>query len=450
MSRYMNHPLRRMHQLTGPQGTNPTWSVGSQISFKFADVPAVSTALGRKMVNYVAGVRFLFTTTARSTGGVAIPRKVLTPSFISAVQCQGTEVGSPVSFTHMVGGAIDTDTYIRSGLRNPLFNGPGFTLAAATNKTMTYAVDILFAHFGQEKGYQTSPMALFLQPGEIIINAPATLAGVHASLADVSYTTTSVTAHAIILPRPDITIANMWQMTRHKANSASGADNIMINSFGAASTLTGVQTKCGVGSLLWGSSDLVGDAAGPGHVSSITQFAADFLGIRQTNAPRAYVQQLFAELTDGKVIDVEGAATADLGNALYPFFDVAATNAIPANLDLLTSAAYFPIVPPAAGFQASKLLDAVGNPSYDLTGTFTAGANHYTYLEGCYPFTMDKLNDLLAVIQRAHVGLEIYGSDDLILSTKLADAQSLEAVAMSNPAALTYLPRSVIPRSKAA
>jgi len=60
------------------------------------------------------------------------------------------------------------------------------------------------------------------------------------------------------------------------------------------------------------------------------------------------------------------------------------------------------------------------------------------------------LNDLLAVIQRAHIGLEIYQTDDLILSTKLSDAQNLEAVAMSNPAALTYLPRSVIPRSKAA
>jgi hypothetical protein len=68
-------------------------------------------------------------------------------------------------------------------------------------------------------------------------------------------------------------------------------------------------------------------------------------------------------------------------------------------------------------------------------------------VEGCYPYTMDKLNDLLAVIQRGHLGLELYGTDDLILSTKLADGQDLATVAQNSPEKLTYLPRVVVPRA---
>jgi hypothetical protein len=119
----------------------------------------------------------------------------------------------------------------------------------------------------------------------------------------------------------------------------------------------------------------------------------------------------------------------------------------------MDTAEYFPVMFPVRDFDASKLLDAVGNPSYDLTGTFTPGASHYSYVEGCYPFTMDKLNDLVAVIQRSHLALELYGTDDVILSTKLSNTtpststSDLVSIANSAPEQLTYLPRSVIPRS---
>ena len=105
---------------------------------------------------------------------------------------------------------------------------------------------------------------------------------------------------------------------------------------------------------------------------------------------------------------------------------------------------------PVREFDASKLLEAVGNPSYDLTGTFTEGASHYTYMEGVYPFTMYKLNDLVAVIQRSHLGLEMYGTDDLVLSTKVDNGTDLLALAAAAPEKLTYLSRSVVPRPKPA
>jgi hypothetical protein len=443
---YSPNALRRLHQLHGTNGIAQVWSPGGQLNFKFDDIPSTMVALGRKHINYVAGIRLNFEGTAVSTAGTHIRRNVLTPMLMASVQIQGTEIGSPVSSSHMLGGIIDTDSYIRKGCRNDLFNVPELTLAAATPKPFNYSVDIMLGNFSQKKGHQTCPLAVFLQPGEIMINLPQSLASVDASLTDTALTL-KVTAHAIILPSTEITIANPWQLTRHKAVVGSPTDSIAINSFGNASTLTGVLSKAGIGALLWASDSLIGAAKGSGSVASITQFAADFLGIRQNNDPRAIVQQMFAELTDGKVVPY-ASSIEDHNNPLYPLFDIEAETGAYADLDVMGSAEFFPIIMPTVDFDASKLLEAVGNPSYDLTGTFTQ-SSHYTYMEGCYPFSMDQLNSLLAIIQRSHIGQELYNTDDLVLSTKTADNSDPMGL-IGSPEKLVYLPRIVIPRANPA
>jgi hypothetical protein len=448
MTKYMANSLRRLHQLNGPNGVNPAFALGTQLNWKFQDVPQTITALGRKHVSYMSAIRLNFVGNLTSTAGTSIPRKVLTPMLIASCQVQGTEIGTPVSSSHMLGGIIDTDSFIRSGGQNNLFNPPGIALAAATPKAFAYTVDIIFGNFSQRKGHQTCPLAVFMQPGEILVNTPGNLASIDASLTDVTISGMKVTAHAVILPDTEIRIANPWQMTRHKANAGTGTDSVLINSFGASSTLTGVQSKCGVHTILWASDSLIGPAKGSGTVASITQFAADFLGLRQNNDPRAIVQELFQELTDGQTLPYI-AVTEDQQNPLYPFFDLQVPSAVN-DLDIMLSSEFFPVLMPVRNFDASKLLEAVGNPSYDLTGTFTEGASHYTYMEGVYPFTMDKLNDLVAVIQRSHLGLEMYNTDDLILSTKTDEGTDLLALAASAPEKLTYLARSVVPKANPA
>jgi len=432
-----------MHQLRSEDTLTPSWGVSGQVNFKMADLPLTSTVLQRMMVNYVTKIRLIFSGTIVSTAGTAIPRKVLTPMLISDLQLEGTEWGTPISSSHMKGGIIDINSYTRSGGRNPTFTMPGLTLVAATPKSFTHTVDVYLGNFSQRKGHQTCPLTLFMKPGELKINTPTTLASVHSSLADVTISACKVTAHAVLIANDQIIIANPWQLTRHKTTAANGADTVQINSFGASSTITGVQSKCGIHSVLWAGSGLVGSqVAGPGTVASIIQYAADFLGMRQNNDPRGIIQQLFDEITDGKVIDVNDL---DMNNALYPFFD----NEQPddSDLDIQASAEVFPILIPIRDFDASKLFEAVGNPSYDLNGTFTPGASHYTFVDGCYPFTIDKLNDLTAIVQRAHIGKDMFGTDDLVLDSKMADNQAALSVAIENASKLTYLPRILVPRA---
>jgi hypothetical protein len=70
-------------------------------------------------------------------------------------------------------------------------------------------------------------------------------------------------------------------------------------------------------------------------------------------------------------------------------------------------------------------------------------------MEGCYPFTMDQLNSLLAIIQRSHLGQELYQTDDLVMTTKTADNSDPNAL-ISSPEKLVYLPRIVVPRANPA
>jgi hypothetical protein len=213
----------------------------------------------------------------------------------------------------------------------------------------------------------------------------------------------------------------------------------MINSFGANSTLAGVQGMAGIHSILWASNALIGDAKGPGTVASLTQFACDFLGIRQNNDPQAFIQQMYEELgTDA----MSSAIDVPL-QELYPFFDLTVG-------PIADAAKFFPVIPPVKHFDASKLLDAVGNPSYDLTGTFTPGGNHYTYVEAAYPFSQAKLDSLLEVIKKSNIAAELYGTNDVEYETKLANKQNPDAIAAFNPQKLTYLPRKVSPKVKTA
>jgi hypothetical protein len=454
MPYFSPNTIRRLHQLTGTNGISQSWSPAGQLQFKFTDIPQSMVALGRKLVNYVGAIRLNFEGSINSVAGTTITRKLITPALIQSVQIQGTEIGSPVSSSHMLGGIIDTDSYIRKGGRNDLFNPTGFTLAANTPQAFNYSVDIVLGHFGQNKGHQTCPLALLLQPGEIFVNLPQTLASVDPLLSDVTFSaplgssgSMRCTAHAVLIPSTEILIANPWQLTRHKASVGASTDSIQINSFGNASTLTGVQSKAGIGALLWASDGLIGAAKGSGPVASITQFAADFLGFRQNNDPRAVVQQLFSELTDGRGL-MYPTTIEDHNNPLYPFFDLETAGGAFQGLDLMASAEFFPIINPVNDFDASKLFEAVGNPSYDMTGVFT-GPAHYTYMEGCYPFTMDQLNSLLAIIQRSHLGQELYQTDDLVMTTKTADNSDPNAL-ISSPEKLVYLPRIVVPRANPA
>jgi len=444
--RERKNPLRRFHQLNGPGGINPAFAFGSQPNFKFDDLPMTVVALGVKHACYVPRIRLHYRGTLTNTNSspLFIDRKFFTPMLCNSVQVQGTELGTPVSSTHSLGGYLDLDMYVRNGGRfaTTVMNGSAGITIPATNGNV-----IPFEHFidifpgsnpAQHEGHHTSPLALFLKPGEFYVNCPASFAGVDASLAGLE-ASINITAHAVIDPDTELRIAHPWQFTRHKANAGNGADSVQLVSFGANSALTGVEGKAGIAGLLWASSELVGDAKGSGIVAQLTQFSADFLGIRQSNDVVPHIQELYDAYTDASA-EVKASIVG-----AYPFFNGAGAT-VAGGLSA-SAATVFPILTPIPNFDCTKLLDGVGQPSYDLTGTFTG--NHYSLVWGCYPLSAAKQADLLAVIQRSHIGVEMFGTDDLELMTKLSKKNDPSEIAAYSPRKFTYMPKKVAPKAKA-
>jgi hypothetical protein len=443
--RERKNPLRRFHQLNGPGGINPAFAFNGQPNFKFDDLPITLVALGIKHACYVPKIRLHYRGTLTNTDAInslTIDRKFITPMLCSSVQVQGTEIGTPVSSTHTLGGYIDLDMYIRNGGRFATMqpNGSsGISIPGGGTINFEHFIDIFpGSNPAQHEGHHTSPLALFLKPGEIYVNCPSSFAAVDGSLATLS-ASLNITAHAVIDPDTELRIAHPWQFTRHKANAGNGADSVQLVSFGANSTLTGVEGKAGIAGLLWASSELVGDAKGSGVVSSLTQFAADFLGIRQTNDVAGIIQELYDAYTDASAEFHGGNVGA------YPFFN--GIGGITDPYRSASSATVFPVITPIPNFDVSKLLDGAGQPSYDLTGTFTG--NHYSLVWGCYPLSAAKQADLLAVIQRSHIGQEMFGTDDLELMTKLSKKNDPAEIVAYNARKLTYMPKKVAPRVKA-
>jgi hypothetical protein len=445
-TRSRKNPLRRFHQLNGPGGISQQFAFGQQPNFKMDDLPQTIVALGRKHAVYVPKLRIHYRGTLTNPGitDLLIARKFLTPMLCSSVQIQGTELGSPVSSTHSLGGLLDLDQYVRNGgkFNTAMANGNGaLTVSAGATIAFHHFIDVFCgSNPAQHEGHHTYPLAIFLRPGEILINLPASFASVDASLTALE-ANLSITCHAVLDPDTELRIAHPWQMTRHKANAGNGSDSVQLNSFGASSTLTGVQGFAGVHGLLWLSNELVGDSAGSGRVDSITQFSADFLGIRQSNDVRAQINELLEAYQSSGGVD-QGDVSG-----VYPLLIGADNAALPAS-DILAAATVFPVITPIPDFDASKLLDAAGQPSYDITGVFTG--NHYSVLWGCYPLSDAKQADLLAIIQRSHIGQEMFGTDDLELMTKLAKKNDPAEIAAYNPKKFTYLPKKVAPKAKAA
>lgn len=443
--RNRKNPLRRYHQLNGPGGISPAFAPGAQPNFKFDDLPMTVVALGIKHACYVPKVRLHYrgTLTNPTMAGITIARNLFTPMLISSVQVQGTEIGTPVSSTHTLGGIIDIDQYVRNGGRYNTVTpngGAGIIIPAGITIPFEHYVDIFpGSNPAQHEGHHTAPLALFLKPGEMYVNCPSSFAAVDASLTGLTAALT-ITAHAVIDPDTELRIAHPWQLTRHKANAGNGADSVQLVSFGANSTLTGVEGKAGIHGVLWASSELIGDAKGSGKVDSITQFAADFLGIRQSNDPAAQVNELLEAYQDGGPF-ADGSIAGS-----YPFFIGVDNNALVA-ASAMAAATVFPVIVPVPDFDCSKLLDGVGQPSYDLTGTFTG--NHYSYVWGCYPLSVAKQSDLLAVIQRSHIGQEMFGTDDLELMTKLSKKNDPIEIAAYASRKFTYMPKKVAPKAKA-
>ena len=474
----LHQPFRRWHQLSGTQSKNPIWTPGGVLQFKMDDLPVVMMIANRPYACKIAGIELRFAGTLENkslTNDLQLFFEDMTPSLINDVQLDGTAMGTPISSNNYLGGILDVNEYIACGLRfmSAKQIGAIFTKGSAPGvfnpEYIDHGVFLPLGNACQQEGHHTFPLTCLINEGLLTINcARQTFSNntdpTQPPLSDPLCTlqpddqkpinSLRVTASALVYPADEIVISPGYTLTRFKSTAQSGPDTISLNSFGTNSGFVGVQKRAGIMALLWASARLRGPAAGSGATGSITDYSNDYFGVRQTNDIQAIKNDLYTEMAGdtGGIEAVAGVFIPGFGEELRaPFFDTNAAldpwnnanpppnfSGSPANFK--ANPMFYPIVPPVRHTKVTKLVEAQGNPSYNMTGVFTA--DHYTYLWGVYAWTPEKGQALIQRIKDSGVGMALYKSNDLAPVLKNSKKQDPQEI---NYSKRRYMPNKLLP-----
>lgn len=458
----LHQPFRRWHQLSGTQSKNPLWTPGGVIQFKMDDLPVVMMIANRPYACKVAGYQVRFFGTLQNDS--LVQDNVLlwedwTPSLIDNVQLDGTAMGTPMSSNNYLGGILDTNEYIACGLRFMSQKQGKTTMPMATAGPIYTPIQIdhgVFLPLGnacQQEGHHTFPLTCLINEGLLTINCAKSayfnnVINVNGDIQPDSQNplnSVRVTCSAMVYPSDEIVIAPGYQMTRFKSTAQSGPDTISLNSFGTNSGFVGVQKRAGILALLWASARLRGPSKGSGAASSITDYSNDYFGVRQTNDIQAVKNDLFSESSGDMSQSQNPFFDSGPGALGYPPFfdsDPAADPVNSTTVDYKANPMFFPIVPPTRNTKVSKLVEAQGNPSFNMTGVFTE--DHYTYLWGVYAWTKEKGQALIQRIKDSGVGMALYKSNDLAPVLKNSKKQDPQEI---NYSKRRYMPNKLLPFS---
>lgn len=475
--------LRRMHQLTGPGNKKNVFGFGSSIQYYFTDIPIKSQICGKKFVSAVEGTKLTYVldltaVNPNPSGSIIITRDDVMNMIISQIQVDGSLLGTLVSAAHNKPGILDSVDYLCNGGHMEAETYPAITLAPGQTVRVVHEVFIPFGYYGCKSPLAMAPMASWIKPANLKIDAPSSLDPAYG----IASVTGSVTASAYMLWRDEIILPPGFQMTRFKSTAATStapntsSDTIDLKSFGQNSTLTGVEQRAAIAALLWGSSDVSGDGKGAGPVNSITDMSALFAGIEQTNDINPIIKELTDEFRkEAPLMFAPFSIPPPFGvSVLYPTerryplwcaekaqSPVGGDNI---NALILPRPRFLPIFPPRRGCHISKMPIADGSPSYQLTGTFgpqtgndpngnpypSGTGDHYSYMWALYQWQIPQAAALIAALGADDIGRFLYPGS--------ADANNLQPVLKlnkKNPTPINlsktdFIPQKLLPASMVA
>lgn len=467
--------LVRFHQLTGPNQKRPSWSLSSNLQFKMDDIPTKTTICGKKYVSAVSWLRLTYDLTLSNphmASDFYVTRDTINKALINQIQVDGTTLGTIVSAAHTKGNLLDTLEFVANGgkMKSHVYNQ--LKVAAQGTTTIRHEIAIPFGFYGCPSPNAMAPMASVIRAGNIKIDAPASLP---AQFTATGTTITGfVTASVEIIWRDEIVVAPGFQMTRFKSTATAGAnsDTVVLNSFGANSTLVGVERTAAIGGLLWATSLLEGDGCGAGLASSITDMSGLFAGIEQTNDIYPIIKQMADEYkttghqmnsynacvvvyTPGTAggdpviassVEVRNIANVDVPYPLFAPLWVPGPSPDSTGGDVsgMQNSAYFvPIFPPRRNSHITKWPIADGNPSFQLSGTFT-NPDHYCYLFGVYRWSEDAFRAYMDKLKDDGIGMFMYGTNELVDLLKNSKKQPAQDINFSKA---HFLPRKMLPAS---
>jgi hypothetical protein len=413
---------------------------------------------------------------ANAAGGQTqqIYREQMNRALINQIQVDGTTLGTIVSAAHTKGNMLDTLEFVANNgrMKSHVYNQ--LTISPNTTQSLRHEIAIPFGFYGCKSANAMAPMTSVVRTGNIKIDAPTALPGDFLSTVTITGT---ITASVEVLWRDEIIVAPGFQMTRFKSTATAGAnsDTVVLNSFGANSTIVGVERTAAIAGLLWATSLLTGDGTGAGTAASITDMSGLFAGIEQTNDVYPIIKQLadeykitghasnynnqttYIHLTPGTAggdavigasVSIHTKSPVDVPYPLFdPLFNDGGSNWDTSSDDggdhtgMQKSARFVPIFPPRRNSHITKMPIADGNPSFQLSATFT-NPDHYCYLFGIYRWSEDAFRAYMDRLKDDGIGMFMYGTNELVDVLKNSKKQPAQDINFSKA---HFLPRKMLP-----
>lgn len=420
-----------LYPLQSGGNDNPAIVQGATTNFDLSAMP-ISLGGGGQMAFYLLGLIVTFYGAVVQSGstGSAITPDTLTAALIQSVELRNAWHGTPLQQQYCLGVHMPIIEYLGCGQRLP--RREMFTLAAA-NGTYNFkrTLFIPLAIGNVAKPYQTAQLALMYKKANFVINVAAAtvLTGLStgASLTGTGGTgSCSVRCSAVLEPQPNILLAPGVDWVDYQSPASANQTQVLLNSFGNVTGLTGTNPNGGVVDLLaitgsaGGTSfapwDLV--AVGSFDPASVQRYEFPWRGQYSTQHPEAVLAMDILSLGGNgrQVWSGTTAAQTNPDNQGYPYANGASAAGAPAINSAPLSGLYgLPLVDSTEDLQLSDVQTASQNEYYTLAliaGQSFSGTNH-TLARHVRSWTPGKQQDWAQQVIAAGLAASVIGTNNV-------------------------------------
>lgn len=403
---------------------NPSVPPSAQISWDMSALP-IAIGGGGQMAYYLLGLIATFYGAVVQSGGtgVAIQPDALTAALVQAVDLKGAWHGSPLQQQFVTGAMLPIIEYLGCGYRIPraeMFSIPAANGTYAFKRTICIPLCI----GNVKKPYQTSQLALMYKKATFVLNSAA--ASVVSGMSPgASITGTGGTGNmtmrvsAALEPQPNLILApGVDWIDYQTTSSATPSQQVLLNSFGNTTGLTGSNPNGGVVDLL-AISGLTGAGGGswttdvaPGAFlpANITEYDFSWRGQYPTFHPEAIEAWAFLARGSSKQsgFGTSAAPTASDGQG-FPYANNSFLQATP-----MAGLYGFSLVDSTEDLNISDVQTAAQNEFYRLTSStnFLAGL-HHTLARHCRSWSTPKQQDWANQVIAAGLCASVLGTNNV-------------------------------------
>lgn len=416
-----------LYPLQSGGNDNPSIVQGAATNFDLSAMP-ISLGGGGQMAFYLLGliVTFYGAVVQAGGGGSVITPDTLTAALIQSVELRNAWHGTPLQQQYALGVHLPIIEYLGCGQRLP--RREGYTTPSA-NGTYPFkrTLFIPLAIGNVAKPYQTAQLALMYKKANFVINvAAATVISGLSTGATITGTagtgSCSVRCSAVLEPQPNILLAPGVDWVDYQSPASANQTQVLLNSFGNVTGLTGSNPNGGVVDLLaiagtsgafapW---ELV--AVGSFDPDKVLRYEFPWRGQYSTQHPEAVLAMQILSLGGNgrQVWSGTSAAITNPDNQGYPYANVG-VNAGSTNVGAnpLSNLYGLALVDSTEDLQLSDVQTASQNEYYTLaltTGNSFSGTNH-TLARHVRSWTPGKMQDWAQQVIAAGLCASVLGTN---------------------------------------